>query len=274
VVSAASLLIQLRGVREVFRHALPRGVERPKIGATGRKSAVAAALKQHCGSRNVELEINIEPRIELRADPWNCYFACRFAWGDEDAQVSRSLHETRQKVESGSFEAPQFIEIDNGENRVAVLTGGLPYHRLVDHRMLDSLLIVRGETQRNFRIAIAVCESHPLPAAMAWLAGNVELTGACPTSSSGWLLHVGARNVHVTHLAPLVEQGRVLGFRARLLETAGRAGRTPLTALRPLRSARMLNFLGKSLGDCRIEDGKALVDLSAYEWSEFEARWE
>jgi len=240
---------------------------------------VAADYRQLCrvwrGSRNVELEIHIEPKIELRADPWNCYFACRFAWGDDDAMVFRSLHETRQRVEAGQFEAPQFVEIDDGKMRVAVLTGGLPYHRLVDSRMLDSLLIVRGETQRDFRMAIAVGELHPLPAAAAWLGGNVVVPDACPSAThAGWLLHVGARNLLVTHLAAVVEQGRVVGARARILETAGSAGRTPITAVRPIRSARLLNFVGSSLGDCRIEDGKVSIDLSAFEWIELEARWE
>ena len=36
-----------------------------------------------------------------------------------------------------------------GGPNVAVLTGGLPFHRRTDARMLDSLLVVRGERARQ-----------------------------------------------------------------------------------------------------------------------------
>ena len=56
-----------------------------------------------------------------------------------------------------------YIELDDGHNKVAILTGGLPYHR--DARAAarwDSLLIVRGESQRRFRLGIGVELAHPV----------------------------------------------------------------------------------------------------------------
>jgi len=61
------------------------------------------------------------------------------------------------------------VEIVSGESRTAVLTGGLPYHRVVGDRMLDSLLVVRGERQRKFLLGIGVDLAHPIHEAIALL---------------------------------------------------------------------------------------------------------
>jgi hypothetical protein len=34
-----------------------------------------------------------------------------------------------------------------------------------------------------------------------------------------------------------------------------------------------MKFLGESLGDCPIHDGKIEVQLAAHEWAEVEGRW-
>jgi alpha-mannosidase len=227
------------------------------------------------GSRVLTVAIELDPRVEPRADAWNSYYACRFAWGDESAILTRGLQETRHRVEAGSFEAPQYIEIDDGKIRVAVLTGGLPFHRLVDYRMLDSLLITRGESQRRFRLGIAVDSPQPLVDSLEMLcpAPLIVPTEVTPPTATGWLFHLGVKSIVPTHWEPLWDDGRAVGFRVRLLETTGRPVRTPLAALRPLRSARTLDFLGRPLGDCSVEDGRAVITMSANEWLQLEARW-
>jgi len=58
------------------------------------------------GSRVLQVEIELEPRVEPDADPWDSYFACRFAWADEAADVYRSLHQTRHRAKAKRVEAP------------------------------------------------------------------------------------------------------------------------------------------------------------------------
>jgi hypothetical protein len=46
-----------------------------------------------------------------------------------------------------------------------------------------------------------------------------------------------------------------------------------LAAFRPFRSGRQVNFLGETLVECPLTDGRINVDISAHEWLEIEGRW-
>jgi alpha-mannosidase len=228
------------------------------------------------GSRVLRIDIELDPKEELKSDPWNSYFACRFAWGDEAAELFRTVHQQRQPTKSKHLEAPHYLEIDLGEKRTALLTGGLPYHRRSGPAVLDSLLMVRGETARKFTVGIGIDLPHPMHEAMALLAPPPALPlHALPPKSgaSGWMLHIDSRNVIHTHLEPLVQENRVVGFRVRLLETAGRAADVALSAFRPVARANKLDFRGNVLDECSIADGKAKLSMSAHEWAELEVYW-
>lgn len=228
------------------------------------------------GSRVLRIEIELDPLQEPKADPWNSYFACRFAWAEEAAEVTRAINQTRQPVESKRFEAPNYIEIEDTRGRTAILTGGLPYHRRHGLRMLDSLLIVRGERQRRFEMGIGIDLPQPMHEALALLApaALVAQTASPPRPQpSGWLFHIDARGVLATHWEPLLDQQRTVGVRVRLLETAGRAARCRLRCLRPVESAEQRDFEGKSLGNLRVGGDAVHLEFAAHEWLEVEARW-
>ena len=175
------------------------------------------------------------------------------------------------------FEAPQLIEVENGERRVSILTAGLPYHRRHGLRMLDSLLITRGETARRFRLGIGVELPHAIHAATTFqLPDMVASTGTPPAASAAaaWLFQIDNRNVLPTSGSPWVEEGQVVGFRVRLLETAGRPARIQIKGFRDLAMARQVDFCNQGIGDCRLENGAICVQLSGHEWAELEARWD
>lgn len=228
------------------------------------------------GSRIVTIDIELEPRVEPRADPWNSYFGCRFAWADEGAELFRTVNQTRHPVANKQFEAPQYIDVVTEPKRTTILTGGLPYHRRIGGRMLDTLLVVRGERQRRFRLGIGIDLPHPAHDAWALVGPKIAVPQQTPPPAparSGWLFHLDNRAVQATSWTPLVEGGKVVGFRARLLETTGRAAKVKLTALRDLRTARQLDFRQQSLGDCPLEGGALRVELGGHEWTEVEGRW-
>ncbi|MEQ8788547.1 MAG: hypothetical protein RIC55_19715 [Pirellulaceae bacterium] len=227
------------------------------------------------GSRVVELEVELDPQVEPKADPWNSYYCLRFAWADEAAELFRGVHQSRHPLGAKRFEAPHYIEIENPKSRTAVLTGGLPYHRLVGLRMLDSLLIVRGERQRKFRLGIGIDLTHPMQDAISLITPTAAVAqqAASPQPPSSWLFHFDNKNVVATHWAPLVEEGRVAGFRVRLLETSGRTSRVGLSTFRSVAAARKLDFRGQSVADLKIEDDKIRIDLASHQWVEVEARW-
>jgi alpha-mannosidase len=227
------------------------------------------------GSRVLSVEVELDPQEEPRMDPWNSYYCVRLAWSDESAELFRTQHLTRQPAPEKKFESPHYVDIVSEKHNTTILTGGLAFHRRHEDRMLDMLLATRGERQRKFRFGIGVDLAHPLHEAIGILTPPVVVPNVpAPTSgNSGWLLHLSSRNVVATSLTPLEEDGKIAGFRLRLLETAARPANLAVSAFKPVKSAATLDFLGNTLADCAIEDGKIKLDLAACEWVEVVARW-
>lgn len=243
-----------------------------------REGQVAARFEQTItiqrGNRVLELEIELEPLRELLPDPWNSYYASRFAWADATADLYRGLHLASVPTEIAQVEAPQFLEVREEKTRTTILTGGLPYHRRFGLRKLDTLLVVRGETARRFRLGIGVDLPHPVPAALGFLAPAVAVQqAAAPPPASGWLFHVNARNLIATAWEPVCCDGQVSGFRVRLLETEGRRGQAALRSFRPVRSARKVDFAEGTPSELSASSDQITVDFSAHEWMEIEGEF-
>ena len=228
------------------------------------------------GSRMLSIDIELDIEQVPRADPWNSYYAARFAWSDEEAELWRSVSQTNQPTDAKRLEAPQWIEIRGDKHSTAILTGGLPYHRGMGLRKLDTLLVVRGERARKFKLGVGLELPHPWQQAVDLLDPPVIVprVSAPPAAArNGWLFNVDAKNVTATHWEPLHEEGKVVGFRVRLLETEGRPGRVQLRAFREVRSARQIDFIGQTLVELTVSGDTIPLDLTAYEWVEVEARF-
>lgn len=227
------------------------------------------------GSRVLQLEMEIDPQAECKSDPWNSYFAARFAWATAGAEIFRTVNGVRTATDTKRFEAPNYIEINDGATRTAILTGGLPFHRVQGMRSLDSLLIVRGETARTFHLGIGVDLTHPMQEALSFMMPPALIcqTAAPPVHGSSWLFHIDAKNVLATYWEPLYEADRIVGFRTRLLETEGRPAKAKLSSFRVPQQARKVNFAGEKISDLKIDDGRIEISLSGSQWVEIEARW-
>lgn len=226
------------------------------------------------GSRVLGLEVELAPLEEPRADPWNSYYACRFAFPNEASDLYRNVHFACHPAKGKRLEAPLYLEMSEGETKTTIFPGGLPYHRRIG-RLVETLLIVRGETCRNFSLAIGVDVPYPLQTALGLLTPPAFATrpAAPQGNASSWLFHVDARNVMATHWSALVEEGRVVGFRVRLAETTGRSAQTKVSSFRPIVSARQVDFQGLARNDCEVVDGAARIALLPHEWAEMECRW-
>ncbi len=228
------------------------------------------------GQRVIRLDVELEPDTEPKADPWNSYYACRFAWADEMSPLWRTVHQMRVECDAKRFESPHYIDITSGDTSTTILTGGLPFHRRTNFGMLDSILVVRGESQRSFTLGIGIDLKNPMNEAIGLMTPTIalpETVGAPKPSGSSWLLHVDNRNVLTTSIEPLVDDGRVIGLRARLLETAGRPTRAKFQAFRNLLSARQLDFRGEPQGEFDLQDGGVEIPFSSHEWIGVEMRW-
>jgi alpha-mannosidase len=226
------------------------------------------------GSRVVEIEIDLQPDRMPEPDPWNSYYAARFAWADAAADVHRSVGLRACVTDVVQVEAPHLIDVGGEKSRVTLLSGGLPYHRRLGLRKLDTLLVVAGETQRRFALGIGINLERPVAAALERMAPQTLVVGAArPPAPSGWLFHVDARGVIATHWEPVVENGRMDGFRVRLMETDRRAVRAGLRSFRTLRSAQKVVDGDTAPEALAVEGDRAAVPLRAGQWVEVEARF-
>ncbi len=226
-------------------------------------------------SRVIELEIEIQPEQLPGANPWRSYYAARFAWDDATAEVYRCLGLAAQRHEGLHVESPCYVDIRTERQRQTILTEGLPFHRHYAVRKLDTLLIVRGERARRFRLGIGIDLPHPASAALGFLAGDplVLRQGAQPRMPLGWLFHLSAPNVIALSWEPLLEQARTKGFRVQLQETEGRSCSPVLRACRSLGAAKKTNFLGETEAELTVKGDAVQLSLGPFEQVQIEVEF-
>jgi len=240
-----------------------------------REGGVLANFEQRLelwrGSHVLLVDITLDPQVTPGDNPWDSYFAFRSAW-PEEAAILRAWHGgSGHSTNARRIESPGFVEIAGAKDRAVVLSGGLPYHQLSGPRVLDTLLIVKGEQARSFRLGVGIDVDYPVQAAANLLSPEGAL--ACsvskpPVSEAGWLYHVTAKNLIATHWEPTAE-----GFLVRLQEAAGRSGTAKLSAAREIGTAAMTDFLGRLERDLPTEGGAVIIDFSPHQWFQIEARW-
>jgi alpha-mannosidase len=226
------------------------------------------------GSRLLELDIELDPQWTLESDAWRSYCCVRFAWGDETAELFRSVNGVLRPTEAKQFEAAEFFEIRSGKSRTTIFPGGLPYHRRQGLRMLDTLLAVQGETQRKFRLAVGFDLLHPAVTAAEFLAPELRVPDLpAPAETSAGLFQLDARSVVATRWEPVVEGGQPVGFRVHLLETEGRKVSAGLKCVREVKRAARLEGDGQPGAALAVEAGRIAVEMRPHEWLWLEGRW-
>ena len=209
----------------------------------------------------VEVEIELDLQKVPDADPWTNYYALRFAWNDSAAALTRSVQDFAFGFRGERFDSPDYLEIAEGDLRTTLLFHGLPFHRKTGMRMLDTLLITAGESQRSFKFDIAIDQSYPLVAARDAMTPVLIIpTEAGPprTGAQGWFFHLAAKNVqtlkHPRHPRRIPSRGRRRGtFR---IHRAARGNRRPIpprrTPLLPHADFRLcLRLFRPNLGHAR-----------------------
>lgn len=236
------------------------------------------------GSRAVEMLIDLDVERQPGANPWESYYAARFAWKDEAATIRRSVGLANLGTELTQFESPHFVDICSGEQRTTLLCGGLPYHRRLGLRKLDTPLVVQGETARSFRLGIGIDVPNPTAAALEFMSPVLVLADqAEPPTTSGWLFHLDCRNVVATHweTPPFIagnsreptargdNAGRTV-FRVRLFETDGRGVMLGLRCFRPVASAKKINPGDTPPVNLKVEGDKVNIPIGPRQWIEVE----
>ena len=241
----------------------------------------------------LEIEIEIDPIKMPDGDPWTNYIGARFAWNSSIAALTRSvLGGAQTDWKDERLESPLYLEIADENQRTTILTHGLPFHRKTGERMLDSIMLVSGETQRKFRFTIAVDQPYPMQAALDALTPITVIPtakGPPRSGNSGWFFHLSGRNVQIVQLLELMENPVELtdawdplaaqptptgqGLALRLLETEGRPVRVTLQCYRTPQSARQRDFQGRTITDLTIHGDTIQIDMVAHEVADIEFRW-
>jgi alpha-mannosidase len=242
----------------------------------------------------IELEIELRPVRLPDGDPWSNYFASRFAWNDSAATLTRGVLGSAHGVQWERFESPHFVEIATETQRTTLLFRGLPFHRKTGPRMLDSILVVGGETSRTFRFGIAIDRDYPMQSALDVLVPPVVVAtpnGPPAAGRSGWLFHIDAKNVQILQILPLKQpepgeedpsdaetSANVVptggyGFRLRLQETEGRQRPVQIRCFRTPSFACQRDFRGKRIATMRVVDDGVLFEPAPFEIIDLELRF-
>lgn len=226
------------------------------------------------GNRVLQVELELDDLETPKSDPWNWYFASRYAFNDESSLISTTTNQTRQPAGNNRIEAPHYIDLETLKSRTSILTHGVPYHVRRGDRTIDSILIVRGETRRSFNFGIGIDLPNPLTyLAQPTLEPLVVHSKKRLKPDYSWFFHFDSKNVVATHWEPIVEENEPAGFRLRLLETMGRDSKFSLSCFRPIQSARRIRADHSLVNDLDVKDGKVSVHAAPNQFMEIEARW-
>ena len=135
--------------------------------------------------------------------------------------------------------------------------------------MLDTLLVVGAEEERQFRVGVALDLESPISAALDRLCPAVAVPVASPpaSASAGWFLNLDQRNVQVTRVefAERTYDGQGWGMLVHLLESGNRPTRCKLRLFLNPQWARQVDCQGDLIVDLSTTDDSVLVDLTPRE---------
>lgn len=221
------------------------------------------------------LRIHLQPERTLEANPWQSYYACRFAWNDETATLRRSLGWAWAETSLERFESLYFNQLIGVHHTITLLCPGLPYHRTVGTRKLDTLLIVRGETAQDFELGIGLDLRYPLHAAFQLIQPPILLGDQAPRKdpTSAWFISLDVRNVVISGLYPILEGERLAGLRMTLTETEGHSGPVTIQVCRRLSSAHRIDGYGEIIEPLALSGDGARLELGRFQTVEIELRF-
>ena len=228
-------------------------------------------IRVYRGIRRLQIDLEIEPLILPSALADRSYYAHRFAWGASAARIRGTLQQSQFVAGERRIESTGPIEIDDNDHRLTLISDHLPFHQRTEMRMLDSLLIVHGETRRKFSCEIAIDHPHATRAAAdVFTPVRLKKTERLPSRTSAWLFHVNAPSIQLINMLsdqklPACETGTdsqadAKGYRFDFIETEGRHVTARLSTFKPPRRAWEIDFTGKIQSDLNIQEDQIVFE--------------
>lgn len=266
--SAGSMMVSHRTTVSSSGPAYGEIVTEGELCSLNNKSRLAEfhqRVRLGIGKPLVEIDLHLEPTAPVSGDPSQNYFACRWAWPDEKTQVMPGNGFVLQSSHVVELEAPELIELRERNLITDIIVQGLPFHRRTGYRMADTLLIVAGETRRDFRMQIAMDMAHRWSAVFdaQWPVFVRRVTsGPPPGGRTGWLAHLSTPNVVCTQI---VTGDDPATFRLRFVETSGKSTQAKLRFCRNPAAARIVNARGQLIFDLHPNGDTLQLDFAGRE---------
>lgn len=235
-------------------------------------------VRVYKGRPHAEIEIELSEVAELGSDPINDSISCRWEWPDDKADLSTACGLCMQTNPGEWIETSSRIRLRERNLLTEILAGGAtPFHRRVDGRTLDSLLVVKGESARNFVFDVALDLAHGWTAVydQLWPLGVVNVANGPPVRGrTGWIAKLQPVDVICTRFAPEAPlthayrykaAGDSTSVRLHLIETRGEAVRATLRSCRDPAEAQLVNARGQLIFDLGFSEEMATVDMAPHE---------
>ena len=220
-------------------------------------------------SRTLEFDLTLKPFADFDDDRWNSYIAIRYAWNDETFEVRGNLNDSMHVLpDKKHLHSPRVIDLRHEEGSLTFLSEGLPFHRRSGDRQLDTLLIVKDESQRQFRLGVAVNAKNPALLSYDFALGQDEFifpVQCQPKNPSSWLFQIESSNVVALHWEPILEADKPVGYMVYLQETEGCRAHFALRSFVPPKRAAAMNFQGKELKSLKVNEDAVLIDMHVHE---------
>jgi alpha-mannosidase len=213
----------------------------------------------------LEIDVHLDPLKPLEANVED-YFGLRWAWPDEKAIVSATDGLVLHSHRGGAIESPLLVDIRERNLLTTILPLGLPFHRRSAPRMMDTVLIAAGETERDFSVAVAIDFARPVTAALDLLQPvEFELVSTAPPNDSrtGTFASITPPSIVASVIRPQPgDDGKVT---LRLVETMHKAVRAELKFNHRPRGARFINGRGDVIYDIYPSGDALPIDFNASE---------
>jgi alpha-mannosidase len=213
----------------------------------------------------LEIDVHLEPLRKLEPSVED-YFALRWAWPDEKSVVSTTDGLVLHSHRGGAIESPLLVDIRERNMLTTILPIGLPFHRRSAPRMMDTVLVAAGETERKFKVAVAVDFARPVTAALDLLqpVEFIPVDSAPPNDSrTGTFASISPPAIVASVIRPQPgDDGKIT---LRLVETMHKAVRAEMKFNHRPRGARFINGRGDVVYDIYPSGEGLPIDFNASE---------
>lgn len=201
------------------------------------------------GSRFLQVKGELVPENEQVGDPWVNYLGLRMAVASESAICRSIVRDKLHRVRSRRIVAPSGVVIDEAEKQTLVCGYGLPFHRRVGERFLDTLVLVQGESKQTFQVDYGIDVPSPVAACRARFQPptTISVDRGSNGPEIGWICHLAPKEILLSALdVHRTSEGKLAAV-VRVVQTQATTAKVKLRFCRDVVAVALVNDSVESL---------------------------